>query len=261
MKNIDFLPFLKMDPFGALIQAKTLPSMKKILGLLSQEKLVLIRGLAPLTKENFLAFCRGADRQRDALLHWDFGPVMELRVEKNAKNYLFSHEPVPFHWDGAFHRVPSTLIFNCITAPGPATGGETLFCDTEKVLQKTHEETKADWDRIRLTYRTQKVAHYGGEFTTPLVVDHPRRSGKVLRFAEEVKTELNPVSLEVSGVDSENANKTVSFLSQRIYQEDVCLEHRWHEGDLLLVDNHAILHARRSFIQETPRHIRRIQLL
>lgn len=250
-----------MEPFGAIVQAKTLPTMRKILDVLAKEKLVLIRGLSPLSKENFLAFCRGSDRKKDTLLHWDFGPVMELQVQDDAKNYLFSREPVPFHWDGAFHKVPSALVFNCITAPQAGSGGETLFCDTEKVLESADETTKANWNQVRLTYKTKKVAHYGGEFTTSLVESHPNRNGKILRFAEEVKTDLNPVSLEVTGVGKAEADKTIGYLSQRIYDKDVCLEHRWQDGDLLLVDNHAVIHGRRSFTQNSPRHIRRIQLL
>ena len=52
-----------------------------------------------------------SSRKDKALLEWDFGPIMEMKFSASAKNYLFSEEEVPFHWDGAFLKEPKYLIF------------------------------------------------------------------------------------------------------------------------------------------------------
>ena len=50
-------------------------------------------------------------------------------------------------------------------------------------------------------------------------------------------------------------------LRRRLYAPEFHLEHQWQAGDLLLADNHALVHGRRAFAKDCPRHLRRIQLL
>src|SRR6476620_2031394 len=79
--------------------------------------LVLLRGFQSPDKEELVSLC--TPNPSEDLLHWSFGPVMEMKEDESSPNYLFSNEEVPFHWDGAFHRVPSSLVFFCVKAPPP----------------------------------------------------------------------------------------------------------------------------------------------
>ncbi len=222
--------------------------------LLGRGGLVLRRRFPTRTRGAFLDYCRSFGRE---LLEWDFGPVMEMKEDPAAENYLFSREAVPFHWDGAFHRVPSYLVFYCVAAPGPGAGGETLFCDTRRVWADACDQDKAAWSKVELTYETRRLAHYGGRITGPLVRTHPGTGETVLRFAEPVETALNPVSLRVSGADE-------GFLDRMrglVYSPEYCVRHVWEPGDLVIADNHALIHGRAAFRKDAPRHLRRIQLL
>jgi len=251
-------------PFGWHARVKgnaALPPIPDLLKLLDSHKLVVVRGLTPLTRDAFLGYCRVADSKRDPCLHWEFGPVMELKPKENARNYLFSREAVPFHWDGAFHRVPSVLVFHCMEEPSPKAGGETLFCDTEAVLARTPPKLKGNWPKIQMSYSTDKIAHYGGKKTVPLLDRHPIKQTSILRFAEPVFTELNPVSVAINGVSRQEGERVMRYLSNRIYHPDVCYAHRWEQGDLILADNHSLIHGRRAFSAETKRHLLRIQLI
>ena len=64
---------------------------------------------------------------KDQILHWDFGPIMNMKFDPDAKNYLFSSQRVPLHWDGAFYKTPKKLLFYCTETSG--SGGETFFVD------------------------------------------------------------------------------------------------------------------------------------
>jgi alpha-ketoglutarate-dependent taurine dioxygenase len=232
---------------------------------LEKEKLVVLRGLHLADRESFLevalTFSKNAPTLEERLLHWSFGPVMELKVDPKPENYLFSEEPVPFHWDGAFHKEPSYLVFNCLEAPEANAGGETLFCDMKRVLEVLTSEERNLLAKARLTYKTEKKAHYGGEITISPLFQHPRTGEITLRYAEEVETALNPVDLVIEGVSSEDAVKLQQSLREKIYNPRFCYKHAWHSGDLLLSDNFATIHGRRAFLKNTPRHIRRIQVL
>jgi alpha-ketoglutarate-dependent taurine dioxygenase len=116
------------------------------------------------------------------------------------------------------------------------------------------------WGRVRITYSTEKVVHYGGTFTSPLLAKHPARGEPVLRFAEPVE-DLNPVRLEIEGIAAETRAAFLLDMRRRLREPEVCYAHRWRDGDILVADNHALLHGRRAFAESAPRHIRRVNIL
>jgi len=252
-----------MNPFGMMLESNQ-SSLDEITAdnfysLLQEEKLIVFRNFHSYTKEQFLEYCQsflGAN-----LLQWSFGPVMEMKVTPDPKNYFFSYEQVPFHWDGAFYQEPSYLVFQCVEAPPPACGGETLFCDTTKIWEDASENEKRLWQSIRLSYETEKVAHYGGKITNALVQKHPKTTETILRFAEEVETQLNPVRLDIEGVSEEEKLNFLGAMKEKIYSPKYCYQHEWHPGDYLIADNFALIHARKAFKDQSARHLRRIQIL
>lgn len=187
------------------------------------------------------------------LLEWDFGPVMTMKYEKNAANYLFSDEAVPFHWDGAFYREPRYLLFYCLESEG--SGGETTFTDTIKLWESLSDSEKDECRNVKLTYTTEKKAHYGGTITVPLVQAHPVTGKTILRLAESVETEKNPVHLSIEGADEGFYGR----MKEKLYQN--MTTHSWTKGDLLVVDNFQFLHGRRPLGSNVNRSFKRIQIL
>lgn len=194
---------------------------------------------------------------KDKLLHWDFGPIMNMSYKIDTENYLFSDEKVPFHWDGAFHKEPLMLLFYCTESEG--AGGETLFTNTEKIWNKLSDSEKEICKNITLTYRTEKKAHYGGEITVPLVQRHPVTNSIILRFAERVETNLNPVDLKINGVT--HSEEFYQFMVSKLYNSDFLYEHSWQVGDLLVCDNFTFVHGRKSLGKNKSRSFKRIQIL
>jgi alpha-ketoglutarate-dependent taurine dioxygenase len=218
---------------------------------------VVARGFAPLYAEALPEF----GRRFGEVLEWDFGEVNDLRVQACAKNYLYTNHEVPFHWDGAFvGRVPRYIIFQCESAPPEGAGGATLFCDTRRLLGLAAPELRGAWGRINITYTTEKVVHYGGTFTSPLLSTHPSSGEPVLRYAEPVE-DLNPVRLEIEGVAEGGRSAFLLDMRRRLRDPAVCYAHGWRGGDILVADNHALLHGRRAFAESAPRHIRRVNVL
>src|ERR1051325_162615 len=101
---------------------------------------------------------------------------------------------------------PPRPAFSPWAAPPPgASGGETLFCDTLRLLARATPAERELWRRMAITYTTEKIVHYGGTFTSPLITRHPDTGEEVLRFAEPVE-DLNPVRLKIEGIP-ESAQK------------------------------------------------------
>lgn len=221
-------------------------------------KLLILRGFNSLDREELLSYCA----KQANLLHWDFGPVMEMKVDVDPKNYLFTEGDVPLHWDGAFYQEPRFLFFQCIEAPHPQMGGETLFVNTEKVWEDASPETKKAWQKYQLNFSTEKIAHYGGKIQRNLVTTHPETGKTILRFAEPVtENYLNPVEVSVEGKDARVSAMLLNEINVAVREEPYCYYHQWHSGDYLIADNFSLLHGRNAFKQESPRHLRRIQIL
>jgi alpha-ketoglutarate-dependent taurine dioxygenase len=50
-------------------------------------------------------------------------------------------------------------------------------------------------------------------------------------------------------------------MHRRLNDESVCYRHQWLEGDVVIADNHVLLHGRRAFDKNAARRIRRINIL
>lgn len=249
-----------IGPFGLLVTARKHRKLEFLSGHLLQALyadwgLVIFRGFDPVDRDGLLRFATTYPEAE--LLHWESGPVMEMTPCAEAKNYLFSREEVPLHWDGAFFRVPSFLVFHCLQAPDASAGGETVFTDTRRVWDEASRTERERWAGTRLKYTTEKVAHYGGSITVDLVQRHPKSGAPILRFAEPVTTKLNPVTVEVEGGNAD----LLGNLARRFHERTVHYAHRWEDGDYLVADNHALVHGRNAFAKESPRHLRRVQIL
>ncbi|HEX8136645.1 MAG TPA: TauD/TfdA family dioxygenase [Pyrinomonadaceae bacterium] len=225
--------------------------------LVDEHRVVVLRGFAPLLGEALPQFCRRLGQ----LLEWEFGTVNELRIRAEAANYLYTNGAVPFHWDGAFAGlVPRYIFFHCDAAPSVESGGETLFCDSLRLLALASSEERERWRRIRITYTTEKIVHYGGTFTSPLITEHPDDGEEILRFAEPVE-DLNPVWLEINGLTAQTEREFLEEMHRRLRDERACYVHKWMDGDVLIADNYRLLHGRRAFTQSAERRIRRVNIL
>lgn len=196
------------------------------------------------------------------LLPWDFGVVMEMRAHEEPKNYLFTHGPVPFHWDGAFHQEPRYLLFHCIEAPLADCGGETLFANTHYIWSKASIDEQSEWMGQKIKYKTEKRAHYGGEIEVTMVQKHPHTQETILRFAEPVPPSmLNPVEMQIDGLNEEEKEHWLNELVPYLYNPQNCYQHTWRANDIVLADNFSLLHGRRAFKAFSPRFLQRIQIL
>lgn len=253
----------QLHPFGLVVHSShpgqnvSALSASYLKAQIENHRVVVLRGFAPLAGDAFPAFCK----EFGSILEWDFGAVNDLRVKADTQNYLYTNHDVPFHWDGAFvSRVPHYIIFHCDMAPLAGSGGETLFCDTTRLLAHASIETRELWKRIVITYTTEKIVHYGGTFTSPMMVQHPLNARTVLRYAEPV-TDLNPVSLVIEGLAGMDEQEFIDDMRLRLNDQYCCYAHPWVTGDLVIADNYTLLHGRRAFTSGVQRHIRRVNVI
>lgn len=231
-------------------------------GLVRDHGLLLIRGL------------RGAFDVPSALLEfagrlgqpmqWDFGAVLELKEQADARDMVFAPGHMPFHWDGTVaDTTPELFMLYCVHAPGMAEGGRTLFNDTRRILAGLDAATLRRWRGCLLCYEVRKVAHYGGRTFARLVDRHPLSGAEVIRYVEPERADrplLNAPVAHWHGVTAQEAAAIRQALAGLLHSPDYCLAHAWQQGDLVLVDNFALLHAREAYVSGAARHLLRVQV-
>jgi alpha-ketoglutarate-dependent taurine dioxygenase/1,4-dihydroxy-2-naphthoate octaprenyltransferase len=251
-----------LTPFGVRVEC---PSGTQLADLEAEQltqwvdrhRVVQLRGVTPVAPHVLAAQCR----RLGPLQPWSFGAVHELKQVERPENYLYTEHAVPLHWDGAFaDAVPHWLVFQCVRAPPEGAGGETVFVDSTRVLQRSSPAQRANWQAARVRYSTEKKVHYGGTFVSPVVATHPTLGFEVLRYAEPVR-DLNPVSVEPLGLNGDDARALQEDLSRALADPDAVLAVPWAEGDFVIADNHALLHGRRAFVTGAPRHLHRVNVL
>ncbi|AJE86735.1 Taurine catabolism dioxygenase TauD/TfdA [Streptomyces albus] len=257
-----------MEPFGVRSRADggqrltelPVPALRE---LVRTHRLVLLRGYeVPAEAEELAAWCR----QWGEVMSWPFGDVLELREAQDPTDHIFDCSSVPFHWDGMYKPfVPEFQVFHCLRAPGPEDGGATTFCDTVRLLDETDPELLDRWRQVTVTYRIGQVVHYGGKAVSPLLVEHPVSGAPTLRFnappPEEEPDFLNRPAHEFAGVGAEDVPELLAGLRAALTDPRWSLAHAWQDGDVVLADNHALLHGRERFRSRAPRHLRRVHLL
>jgi alpha-ketoglutarate-dependent taurine dioxygenase len=256
-------PLQQLAPFGLTVRPVSLGTDPSVVPTsllkrwIDEHRFVVLKGFASLNGAALPDFCRSLGE----LLEWEFGAVNDLRVYPETKNYLYTNRAVPFHWDGAFlPRSPHYIFFHCDAAPDAQSGGETLLCDTVRLLAHAPPELRRLWEQVVITYTTEKIVHYGGTFSSPLLTSHPTMGFRVLRYAEPVE-DLNPVQLSIQGISEERQPAFMQDMRRRLNDDSCCYAYGWESGDIVIADNHALLHGRRAFADETARHIRRVNIL
>lgn len=262
--SIDTMNHFPLCPFGRIVEAPDGAQLTDIpaetLARWTEESRVLVlRGFSLLEKQDFADYCR----LWGEVLKWEFGEVIDLVVQDDAKNYLFASGDVPFHWDGAFVEAnPRFFFFQCLDAALDA-GGETVFSDTTAVYRDADAELRQRWAQISITYTTDKLAHYGGKVTEKLISQHPSSGLPIIRFAESLDPEIyaNPVYVAVDGIDATEVEDFLTEMAERLHRPEYCYIHAWQPGDIVIADNFSLVHGRNAFTGPTTRHLQRVEVI
>jgi alpha-ketoglutarate-dependent taurine dioxygenase len=257
-----------LKPFGIVMHCVGQPRSiddipaNEMQDLINQYHLIVMRGFSSKIAEDLVTYAN----RYGPLLKWEFGELLNLRVENKPANHLFGAGRVEMHWDGAYLTdVPRYCVFQCLDSSEDGDGGETLFTDTVKLMAEASPEERRQWAKVVMHYSSDKVAHYGGDVTLPLVSVHQYSGQANLRFVEpfnEDNQEINPIAIRVvNGVDQVEEGQFLRSFTERIYGDDVMYRHRWQKGDYMIFDNSALLHGRSKMRSNVSRHLHRIHIL
>ncbi|EGU56616.1 PvcB protein [Vibrio nigripulchritudo ATCC 27043] len=257
-----------LEPFGVIVEpiskntsVKDL-NIEKMRDLFKQRQLVLLRGFETFEEsDDFADYCEGWGE----ISIWPFGKVLDLIQKDDPGDHIFDSSYMPLHWDGMYRpQVPEYQIFQCVKAPKPGQGGRTTFTNTIMALENAPEEHVEFWKKVIGNYE-RKMEFYNSRTVSPIITKHPLQDHLVIRYNEPHFEErgdlLNPPDTQFTGITQDEVEYFHQTLREALYDPLNFYAHEWQTGDIVITDNFNLLHGREAFISQSPRHIRRVQVL
>jgi alpha-ketoglutarate-dependent taurine dioxygenase len=175
----------------------------------------------------------------------------------NVGHASFSRGVEQWHADSSYREVASdaSLFYGEIVPP---EGGDTMFADATAAyrsldaamkqridgLYAVHSlETLRLWGLRHNPDRHQNIDSQTVQFPSvrqPLVRQHPVTGAKSLYVCPAVIS-------HVEGIDPAESAALIETLTAHLTQPRTVYTHRWHQGDLVMWDNRAVLHTASLF--------------
>ncbi|MCX4246587.1 TauD/TfdA family dioxygenase [Paraliomyxa miuraensis] len=152
----------------------------------------------------------------------------------HGRSFASTQGPTPLHSDSQSHRGVPPRVQVMLCARPAATGGQTLLLDTWTLLQRMAEQEPALWHA--LTTRVRRIPFVFGDVVGPTVA---------LRGGSVVFTH-SPMAVD------DEVGRRLAWWIERAPR----IELRAEAGDVLVVDNHRMLHGRRAFEDSRRRFLR-----
>ncbi|WP_445497479.1 TauD/TfdA dioxygenase family protein [Photorhabdus sp. SF281] len=258
----EMMPFgLKITPQYAGQHIDTL-SVEELKPLIKKHHLLILRGFKSGLSDHEIY----EDYARDwgEIMMWPFGAVLDVREHQDATDHVFDNTYMPLHWDGMYKpTIPEFIMFHCAHAPDSDQGGRTTFVNTRLVVANATQQQLEQWKDISVTYRINKVTHYGGEVHSPLLEKHPDGNGFVIRYNEPAidgEKFLNKHAIEYHNINPDQVAEFQQDFINTLYDKRHLYAHAWQKGDLVIVDNFSLLHGREGFTAKSERHLQRIHI-
>ena len=172
-----------------------------------------------------------------------------------------------WHTDGSWQRCTgqATIIYGEVIPP---VGGETHFCDMYGAYERLSSAWKERIANLRAIHNLDfsRTRRHGKDLMTeeqrrakppvdqPIVRVHPETGRACLYLGDHAEL--------IVGMDYDEGRALIETLNRMAIQDDLCYEHRWTPGELLLWDNRCVLHRATAYDEaREPRVVRRCTVL
>ena len=184
-----------------------------------------------------------ASRNAEEILSSIGSVLLKTEIRENTKStrLLSSNQKMSFHTD---HFSATHIAWFCNSQS--STGGESLLIDTKNILSTFNDA----WLELlrEISIKTHQI-FYGDKLSLPLISDCVNESGKAIYYAQWMVN--NPST-------AKHQNALEKFEKQIELAKPIKL--LLSEGDLLIIDNHRMLHGREGFPSNSNRWLTRYWL-
>lgn len=225
---------------------------------------VLVRGLG-LTREDFRAMARAAGELAEHRFGSGSADLLDLNADPDPGKIVTGRTGLPLHADGALVGTrPGIILLYAAEYEEQRGYGRTLVCDQAAALANVPADLRAevlsrDWE-----YWVEDESHFPTIAKRWISVpplterDGGDRLNVVLPFPPDSPSEGWLVRL--AGRSLEDSREPLEAFTRFLESDEYLYRHEWQPGDLLAIDNRAVLHGREPISATGRRHLYRAQL-
>lgn len=277
----DLRTWTEVLPSSALSQRNRLPEMDhdllenapheakyQILDTLFQWGAVLLRGATPDNEDVESTVGNLAHALAKRISHGHlYGDIFHVQHIPNAHNIAYTTQPLAAHQDLAYYTSkPGLQILHCVNTAG-TVGGESLLIDAMaaaeefrtlapdlyQVLLKceaTFVKQRGDADMVFRRPHIEEdssgvvtAVHWSPPFEGPLSIDGSKVDDYFVAYTafERMVNDFLPSDRYLLPLSNELERQLVE------YSREFTVERKLEEGDMMVFNNHRMLHGRRSF--------------
>lgn len=188
-----------------------------------------------LTKEDILAALRKGNFQTAP--SWD-GEITDVVSGSDETDHGKNVNRFPFHTDGVYYKLPPHyVILYCRQTGG--TGGETFFTLTKGVIEALRKEFNSNLlDSMQVVYMERD----GKWYSHPLI--EAIGGTEIMRWSSALYLRPDRTISEPNRKRFAQILPEIIAFINRTMEEQICYEHTWHVGDVVIWRNDKSVHGR-----------------
>lgn len=222
------------------------------------------------TEEEFRAFVSGLGdkvsyEEDDDSVGYGFTDILHLDGTREEGKVITGRGGLPLHTDGVLLGTQVDLIvLYAAEARDLEADGATLVCDQISAWEELPDHLRAVLDRGYLEYVATERGYFTsvpeGWFRIPSFRDYGRVTSLNLALPFQAGEALASWKVRVPDVSEQESDRFFADLHAHLSSDRYLHEHRWAEGDLVVIDNQRTLHGRRGLTDSTSRKLLRGQV-
>ena len=234
--------------FGGIVepsskQEKNLPDFTKSLRkALSSRSFLIFRGFN-VNDTNFESWTKKIGEP----IKYSFGELLVMEVKKDTNQSQFTEHSMPFHQE----------------APAYSYGGETLLSNNRAVVSSLSLEDKNFLLNSKISYKALHSSYYKGDglcVQSP-IVKHPLLGVETFFLALDDYNDLNRnYEAKFLNTDISFSRQWMDKINTYLNQPSMYYTHHWLPGDIIVLDNYLVCHARNEFKKGAKRKLLRFAL-
>ena len=181
----------------------------------------------------------------------NYGALFEVRTEVNPNNLAYTNMGLGSHTDNPYRDpVPTVQLLHCLESS--TEGGDSVLVDGFKGAAILRQESKEDFDILTSTWINFRFSDAKTDLRSRVPMIELNDNNEI------VKVRYNNRSIDTINLPTNKIRyfyKAYRHWSEIIERDNLKIIFKLSEGDLMLIDNTRIMHARTAFSKKGKRHL------
>ena len=181
----------------------------------------------------------------------NYGALFEVRTEVNPNNLAYTNMGLGSHSDNPYRDpVPTVQLLHCLESS--TEGGDSVLVDGFKAATVLRQESKEDFDILTSTWINFRFSDAKTDLRSRVPMIELNDNNEI------VKVRYNNRSIDTIKLPENKIRpfyKAYRHWNEIIERDDLKITFKLSEGDLMLIDNTRIMHARTAFSKKGKRHL------